>query len=119
MVIMNDGGSDAMTTTATDIRSRVAKGAAVLDRIRPGWALQIWAPGLDISDCMDCMLGRLYGSFEEGIRSIPEIGYSAADYGFVSTQGTNEEWESESYSLTLEWRRVIAERRAASSESTQ
>lgn len=49
--------------TPADARERVARGAALLDEKRPGWAERIDLPTLSMaSDCM-CVLGQLEGSF--------------------------------------------------------
>lgn len=51
--------------TQTEARERVARGAALLDEKRPGWANAINTGELDMSvDCM-CILGQLEGSFNK------------------------------------------------------
>lgn len=43
-----------------DLAARVARGAALLDRIQPYWWASIDLPGLDIGSCYSCVLGQLF-----------------------------------------------------------
>lgn len=45
--------------TAATMR-RVKKGAALLDRVMPGWAKKIRPEKLDLHSCNQCVLGQLY-----------------------------------------------------------
>jgi hypothetical protein len=45
---------------------RVARGAALLDQYRPGWADEIDLHELRIESGSDCVLGQLYGDYGEG-----------------------------------------------------
>lgn len=49
--------------TAVEARTRVARGAALLDEKRPGWASRINIATLDIADECACVLGQLEGNF--------------------------------------------------------
>lgn len=55
-----------MTTVAT----RVRKGAKFLDKVRPGWALKIKVPTLDLENGDRCILGQLYGDYSDGINKL-------------------------------------------------
>ena len=49
--------------TRDEATARVAKGAAHLDQVRPGWFRQIDVGRLDLqSDCL-CVLGQVVGTF--------------------------------------------------------
>jgi hypothetical protein len=54
--------------TLPPIAERVARGAALLDRERPGWAAEVDPDRLDLSqhDQTD-VLGQLYGHFDRGL----------------------------------------------------
>ena len=48
-----------MFLTAEDARARVARGAALLDRVQPGWAHQINVGTLKLCESKNCILGQL------------------------------------------------------------
>ncbi len=48
------------------ITERVARGAALLDEQRPGWAGEINTEELEMSCCFDCILGQLFGDYCHG-----------------------------------------------------
>jgi hypothetical protein len=52
--------------TIIEARERVAKGAALLDTHRPGWAQKIDCGKLNLSDGCTCILGQLEGEFWRG-----------------------------------------------------
>ena len=52
--------------TATEARENVARGAALLDQKRPGWAQQINISTLNLGSPCLCVLGQLYRSFTRG-----------------------------------------------------
>lgn len=45
---------------------RVARGAKLLDRKRPGWAERIDLDQLRLEECDSCILGQLYGTYRNG-----------------------------------------------------
>jgi hypothetical protein len=97
------------------ITERVAAGAAFLDEHEPGWDQRIDLDQLNIASSCRCMLGQLHGSFVEGLmefRIITDYPLNAeAALGFIwDLDGSRSEPED----LTVEWKRVITERRAAS-----
>lgn len=51
---------------------RVAAGAALLDRKRPGWAAVLLAAAgtLEMDDCTECVLGKLFGDFGAGCNAL-------------------------------------------------
>lgn len=56
--------------TIDDARQRVAKGAALLDAQRPGWAQRINVRELDMSSGCFCILGQLEPSYTAALRSL-------------------------------------------------
>lgn len=51
--------------TKDEATARVAKGAAHLDQLRPGWFRDVDTGTLTLSSCQQCVLGQLYGSDAE------------------------------------------------------
>ncbi len=110
-----------------DIRERVARGVVLLDEKRPGWDAQIDIDELDIDNCWDCVIGQLYRSAWNGedepfeIGAVDLVGSGAylfdnhapalVEHGFSAYPA--EEDKTEYDALTVEWRRVISERRSA------
>lgn len=71
---------------------RVAAGAAVLDKMHPGWEQKINTGTLDIVSPVHCVLGQLYGRFGLGIEELTmdddvssrdaAVRFSAYGFGF-------------------------------------
>lgn len=49
--------------TKDEARERVARGAALLDQKRPGWAHAIDTGTLDLQSSCLCVIGQVYGNF--------------------------------------------------------
>jgi len=62
------------------IATRVARGAALLDERRPGWAGEI-GRRIDLWDCDECVLGQLYEDFATGVATL-DIVEDIAEFGF-------------------------------------
>lgn len=66
--------SDAHDTTYDDpraaMREAVARGVALLDDRRPGWAFDMSVEKLDMADSEWCVLGQLYGSYHSGLERL-------------------------------------------------
>lgn len=78
--------------TMTDLMPRVEKGAAWLDVNRPGWFDAINCDELNIESCSRCVLGQLFGSFDDGMARLVE-GYdewaynpASGEHGFAAKQ---------------------------------
>ncbi len=59
--------------TLAQARRRAAKGARLLDRIfrsKQKWAHKINCKRLKMSNCGDCILGQLFGSYADGLERI-------------------------------------------------
>ncbi len=67
------------------IEERVAKGAALLDEKRPGWAARINRDTLRISSRCGCILGQEFGSYDAGEMGLFAGTFeSSAEHGFVA-----------------------------------
>jgi hypothetical protein len=96
------------------IAERVAKGTALLDEKLPGWWRAINLVRLELNDCQDCLLGQLFGDYDDGL---PELGLSdraAAESGFAEPGFLLE--RTDYPSLGAEWVRVILARREAGAQ---
>jgi hypothetical protein len=60
--------------TLPPIRARVAAGAALLDRNRPGWHVQVDPARLDMAAEYDDLLGQLLGHFQVGLDTLTPAG---------------------------------------------
>jgi hypothetical protein len=96
---------------------RVRRGAALLDRIRPGWWREIVPDRLATESCACCILGQLYGGYITGWIAIrpaacrPGIVPPSA-YGFNLTvlEETALHAPARFAALTDAWRAEIAAR---------
>lgn len=91
--------------------SRVAKGAALLDEMEPGWYQKIDLDTLSLGSCSTCVIGQLYGYYCE--RSLIALGLDyESDYIFgFDAQFRNGQYEEETYlTLTSLWREEINQR---------
>jgi hypothetical protein len=106
--------------TAT-LAERATRGAALLDRHRPGWASEVDPARLDLASGEDDVLGQLYGSFDEGQDELARLDPDrsawvsrerwAAEYGFDLPQSVHLDREAAEYAaLTTCWRSEIARR---------
>lgn len=96
---------------AEPVSTRVARGAALLDELRPEWYDAVDVERLDMSHSLNCVLGQLYVTYEAGTQTIglrtvgdrTLHGFTTLLYG-----ATIGEWAE----LTKAWRAEIEERRA-------
>ena len=56
--------------TQADATARVAKGAKLLDEVRPGWAGRINLDTLQMSSVCNCVLGQQDGTFYRGMQTL-------------------------------------------------
>lgn len=85
---------------ADEARLRVARGAAHLDRVRPGWHDRIDVGTLTLHDACGCVVGQLCGrNFRSGLIALGVVTLSAA-FGFSSLL--------EGDADKAEWRRLLA-----------
>jgi hypothetical protein len=86
-------------------RARAAAGAALLDRVVPGWWRRVRIRPLDISDDCNCVTGQLFGTYTKGLEELELATAEAKDYGF-DKQGGESYW-----TLTDAWRNELRARR--------
>lgn len=94
-------------------REEIVRGAAYLDKVRPGWRDQINLDTLDLGMCTTCVLGQLAGGKESDWATVLDsfsitFGEDEHDLGF-NLWGEGEAWGT----LTEEWREYIRETRSA------
>jgi hypothetical protein len=91
------------------VAERVAAGVAWLDENVPGWAERIDLEQLNLASCQRCVLGQLFGDFNDAPQPASGL-VTSAHLGFDRHHG---EPNFTAYSaLTAEWRRVIEQRQA-------
>jgi len=101
----------------SNFEARVLKGIRFLDSNKPGWRDSIEIEMLDLSDISECVLGQVFGSYEEGVYS---FGISSAQvddflevqssYGFDLTHDELADDCVKHYeSLTQEWVKQICQ----------
>lgn len=54
-------------TRAERMRAQVAKGAADLDRLMPGWYHAVDVTDLNMHSCTRCVLGHVFGTWGVGV----------------------------------------------------
>lgn len=106
--------------TAT-IQARVDKGAALLDRERPGWDQRIDLDRLNVRSECNCVFGQEFAQHPEADNPIPFTTGAEELFGTEATADDLAEYGFEEYSdepedggyeaLTAEWKRVILARR--------
>lgn len=96
-------------TTMTDsIQQRVAKGAAWLDTVRPGWRDSISLDKLDIASGCECVCGQTFGGYSIGTELLRgSVPYDTEGYyGIVVGHAFLHQF-TDLAELNAEWRRVI------------
>ena len=51
--------------TNNEVKARIAKGAAWLDKWHPGWAMKIDLRSLNMFNCLQCVAGQLFGDYRD------------------------------------------------------
>lgn len=67
---------------ALDAKQRVDNGVMVLDAVRPGWRQDIDVEALNLSSYVACVLGQIFGSYDEGLAALRLTPVEALSYGF-------------------------------------
>ena len=85
---------------ARTIRNTVHTAAKELDELHPGWAYKVRLHDLDVNDPWRCILGQLYGSYDQGVDAL-DVDHTSNLYD--ATEGTafndprvdryNDEWK--------------------------
>jgi hypothetical protein len=101
--------TDLTSDEMEQARESVERGAALLDKIEPGWELKIDLAELNLSSSCRCVLGQLYGEYEEGCEILFDTNPAYDDnagqvmtYGFVVT-GRWSRFVDVSFNLTTQW----------------
>lgn len=98
-----------MRSVEKHYRGVVADGAAFLDERWPGWWKRVNSRTLNVESCLNCVLGQLFGSYQEGMDWVSDMtGHKfACRYGFATGTMGN-------YKLLTElWVEVLTQRRLA------
>lgn len=56
-----------------ELRIRVMRGVEALDATTPNWWKDIDLARLDLTDCVDCVLGQLYCEYTTGVAALTEL----------------------------------------------
>lgn len=95
--------------TTSDIAARVAAGAAWLDEHRPGWWQRTNLDRLRMRNCVACVLGQEYGSYDNA----PITMDLSVALGFdAEVDGSPDRPDSEFTALDEAWIALIEQRRA-------
>lgn len=83
------------------ITDRVRAGIAFLNVVKPGWKKEIDLKRLDLSSGNTCMIGELYGDYDEGIITLGIENNTAEVLGFYESDASK-------YSkLTRAWKMAL------------
>lgn len=118
-------GSNGVTDMSRmpTLQKRVEAGAEYLDLKLPGWERDIVPETLDLDDCQFCVLGQLFGDFDNGC---VELGIDretqSGELGFNLTERENDildcyEVDTRYNSLTRLWRKLIKDRQKTAQSS--
>ncbi len=92
------------------LRERVAEGAAILDAEYPTWFEQIDRSTLNMGNTSLCVLGQVFGNFNEACERLDISGFDEGFYGDPTGQ-----YQAEQAALQDLWIEVITQRLAAQS----
>lgn len=95
--------------TEETIQERVDRGAALLDAEIPGWVQRIDLDRFRMSSCSRCILGQLFGSFENGLDELHLRSRVDSPEGFDIVTP-----EDEYAAFTAAWKQLIIRRREQS-----
>jgi len=114
-----------MQTTKLYAEDQVRDGVAFLNEQVPGWRTRINLQVLDLRNNEDCILGQLFGSYEEGTHALglspawaSLLGFFRHDNrnlglffapGHEARGAENETWMERYDLLTATWKQVLAQ----------
>lgn len=96
-------------TLVNEIETRVARGAALLDKKNPGWHDEIEVNDILVDSFISCPLAQLYGDWGKGCEGLGVTGDDSWQYGF--DLGPNDEYR-DTRLIDNAWMRLIESRRA-------
>jgi hypothetical protein len=104
--------------TPFDAEARVARGAALLDSHDPMWWKKINYRSLDIGSCIRCVLGQVYGTFEEGLEVLMllNVTVNRTQQAGFSFQSSTRFYEAEELALRAAWLAEIKKRVEAAAQ---
>jgi len=91
-------------TTSPLLDHRVRAGIALLDESGPtNWRARVDVDKLDLENPRSCVLGQVYGTFDDGMAALDLSFFEGARYGFVTGLGLR--YDRDSWrNLTDAWR---------------
>lgn len=99
--------------TIAEARERVARGAAHLDRVRPGWEKKIDVGTLTLSSCKSCVLGQLFSDESEEFHFLRGTEVLGWDNVACMVNGVGADNNDDFALLQDAWIEAIAERRVS------
>lgn len=93
-----------------ELAANANRGAELLDEVRPGWAIEIDLTTLDMASADYCVLGQLYGEYDDGLFELELTGNEQSENGFNSPDWAN--FTESCRVLTPLWKAQIATRLA-------
>jgi hypothetical protein len=103
------------------IPEEVKAGMALLDEKAPGWREKVDLDKLNMGGCVRCILGQIYGHFDEGLTAlgICEVGVveiqfdlaieKAARYGFAIEDPYLKNYHLDYATFTQTWKEALSE----------
>lgn len=104
--------------TKAELQEHVARGTALLDARKPGWAFHIDLVTLDMTSCYQCVLGQLYGRYSEGLERLDILDEGDWQHGFDAKTGTARRDVTEQIAEINRLWRDLVETRAHISDAT-
>lgn len=87
-------------------KEAITLGADYLDLMMPGWRIEIDRDRLDLSSPRDCILGQLFGAYEDALGALSLNQVLAVAMGFdVAVEDPSPE---DYLDLQTEWQRVLS-----------
>lgn len=86
----------------------VRRGMTLLDTEEPNWRYIIDLNSLDMSDCEECILGQIYGTYCEGRETLGIAGTDDSIYGFDISPEISKVLHKNAYRrLQKAWQRAL------------
>lgn len=98
---------------------KVKRGMALLDQFEPGWVDKVDLQALQISHPMFCVLGQVYGEFDEATKQFWGSESSAYRLAMAQAHGFDRSVGSEYAELTDVWHLAIMMRRSTPVEQVE
>lgn len=92
------------------VAERVANGASLLDAKVPGWFSRINLSTLDICDGENCVLGQLFGDYEDGCEFLFHLGGSRQERAEHGVTLYNWDDETAGPMLSAAWEQAVRDR---------